>query len=223
MEALGFGWNAVTKDFAGIALPIAVVVVIAGALGGAPAGVFNYFMTKLAAELVDAAFMQVVSLAIQSVSQFFSLAISAFFTGGIIELALKAARGQKTDFSDVFGGAKYFGPMFVGVMCAAFLSGLGLVFCIVPGLIIGAGLLLYQPLIVDQKLSAIDALKKSWEMTNGHKTALVIFLLLCGLVELAGVAACCVGALLVSTPMVTMATVYIYLKMNGEQPRLPVG
>jgi uncharacterized membrane protein len=60
-------------------------------------------------------------------------------------------------------------------------------------------------------------------MTNGHKTALVTFLLLCGLVELAGVAACCVGALLVSTPMVTMATVYIYLKMNGEQPRLPVG
>jgi uncharacterized membrane protein len=90
----------------------------------------------------------------------------------------------------------------------------------VPGVIIGAGLLMYQWLIVDQKLPAIDALKKSWAMTDGHKVQLCIFLLLGFLVELAGVAACCVGALLVSTPMLVMASTYIYLKLKGEQPQL---
>ncbi|HEY6080132.1 MAG TPA: hypothetical protein VIW29_15065, partial [Polyangiaceae bacterium] len=220
MEALGFGWNAVMKNFAGIALPIAVVGLIAGALGAAPAGAFNYFMTQLATEIVEPSFLPMVNIGIQGVGQFFSLAISAFFTGGIVELALKAARGQKTDFGDVFGGAKYFVPMFIGIMCATLLSGIGALFCIVPGVIIGAGLLMYQWLIVDQKLPAIDALKKSWAMTDGHKLPLCIFLLLGVLVELAGVAACCVGALLVSTPMLVMASTYIYLKLKGEQPQL---
>lgn len=220
MEALAFGWNGVIKNFAGVALPIAVACFIAGALGAVPAGIFNYFMTRLAAEIVDASFIAAVNMVIQGAGQFFSLAVSAFFTGGILELSLKAARGQSTDFSDVFGGAKYFMPMFVAVMCASFLTGLGIVLCIVPGFIVAAGLLMYQPLIVDQKLGAIDALKRSWEMTNGHKTSLIIYLLLGALVELAGVAACCVGALLVSTPMLIMSLTYIYLKLKGEQPRL---
>lgn len=222
MEALTFGWNAVMKNFPGVALPIAVVVLIAGALGAAPAGAFNYFMTRLATEIFDPSFLPLVNVGIQGVGQLLSLGISAFFTGGIVELALKAARGHKTDFGDVFGGAKYFVPMLIGIMCAAFLTSLGLIFCIVPGLIVAAGLLMYQQLIVDQKLPAIDALKKSWEMTNGHKTALLIFLLLGALVELAGVLACCVGAVLVSTPMLVMATAYIYLKLKGEQPQLAV-
>lgn len=110
--------------------------------------------------------------------------------------------------------------MLIASLCSSFATGMGVLFCIVPGLIVAAGLSLHQCLIVDQKLSAIEALKKSWEMTNGHKTGIVIFLLLAAVSLIAGTLACCLGALLVSGPMISVGAAYIYLKLKGEQPRL---
>ena len=43
--------------------------------------------------------------------------------------------------------------------------------------------------------------------------------LLSAVVVIAGVLACCVGALLVSVPVLVIGNAYVYLKLIGEQPR----
>jgi uncharacterized membrane protein len=77
--------------------------------------------------------------------------------------------------------------------------------------------------VVDQGLSGIDALKKSWEMTKGQRGGIFVFGLLAVLVVIAGYIACLIGALLGSLPILYVAWAYIYLRMRGEQPRLATG
>jgi uncharacterized membrane protein len=210
----------VTKNFAGVALPIAVVGLVVGVLAGGPASAITYFLMRLAFELVEPSFIPVVSIGIRLVSQFVSVLIMSFFLGGVVEFALKVARGQPVEFGEVFGGFKYFGPIFVATLGTNLAVVIGGIFCVIPGLILGAGLSMSNCLIVDQKLGGIEALKKSWEMTTGHKGSILVYLLLAFLVIVAGVAACCLGALLVSGPLIAIGTSYIYLKLKGEQPRL---
>jgi uncharacterized membrane protein len=211
------------SDFQGVALPIAVLLLIVGVGSGIPSGGLSAILTRVAAEIVEPTFLPLINLFIQLIGHVIGLLVSSYFMGGVAEFALKVARGQKPAFNDVFGGGKYFGPMFVANLLSQIGIGFGFLLCIAPGLILAAGLSMYQSLIVDQKLSGVDALKRSWELTTGHKGNLVVYVLLSALVGLAGALACCVGALLVSGPMITIASAYIYLKLTGEQPSLPGG
>lgn len=208
-------------DFQGIALPIAVLLLVVGVASGVPSGGLSAVLGRVAVEIVEPSFLPIINLFIQLIGSLIGLVVSSYFMGGVAEFALKVARGQTPAFNDVFAGGKYFGPMFVANLLSQFGIGAGFAFCIAPGLILAAGLSMYQSLIVDQKLSGVDALKRSWEITTGHKGTLVVYVLLCILVGVAGALACCVGALLVSGPMITIASAYIYLKLTGEQPRLP--
>jgi uncharacterized membrane protein len=219
-DALGFGWNAIIGDFQGVALPLAVVFLIVAVGAGLPSAGLSV-VTGIAAEFVEPAFLGIIDVLLRLIGQAVALLVSAYFMGGAAEFALNVARGRKPAFNDVFAGGKYFGPMFVAGLLTQMGVGIGLALCIAPGLILAAGLSLHQSLIVDQKLSGIDALKRSWELTTGHKGNLVVYVLLCGVVAIAGALACCVGALLVSAPMITLGGAYIYLKLTGEQPRLP--
>ena len=72
-------------------------------------------------------------------------------------------------------------------ICASIVVVLGSILCLVPGIIVGLGISQYSYLVVDQGLGGVDALKKSWEMTNGHKMNLFLFGLLAFLVVIAGV------------------------------------
>lgn len=208
-------------DFQGVALPIAVLLLVVAVGSALPSGGLSMVVGRVAAEVVEPAFLPIIELVIRLVGQALGLLVSSYFMGGLAEFALNVARGRKPAFNDVFAGGKYFGPMFVANLLSQIGIGIGFVLCIAPGLILAAGLSMYQSLIVDQKLSGVDALKRSWELTTGHKGNLVVYVLLSILVGVAGALACCVGALLVSGPMITIASAYIYLRLTGEQPRLP--
>lgn len=210
------------SDFGAIALPLAALLFVVALVSGIPSGGLSFVLTRVAMEIVEPAFLPFIHLGIRFIGQIIGVVVSAYFMGGAAEFALKVARGQTPAFNDVFGGGKYFGPMFVATLVSQIGVSIGFLFCIAPGLILGAGISMYQSLIVDQKLGGMDALKKSWELTNGHKGQLVLFLVLALLVVVAGVVACCLPALLVSGPMLAIAGAYIYLKLIGEQPRLPI-
>jgi uncharacterized membrane protein len=218
-EAVGFGWNALMKNFAGIALPIAVAAFVA-AVPGALIGFVYGLMASLVAEYVDPSFISVLSGLVQATSSIVSICVSSYITGGIASFALKVARGQPVAFGDVFAGGPYFGRMFVAALCGGIAVVLGSMLCLVPGIIVGLGISQYSYIVVDQGLGGIDALKKSWEMTNGHKMNIFVFALLAIGVVIAGYIACILGALLVSAPVLCIAAAYIYLRIKGEQPRL---
>lgn len=207
------------KNFAGVALPLAVAAFVAG-LPGALISVVYSFAAAIVVEYVDASFIQLLNGLVQATSSVVNLCVGSYIAGGIVSFALKVARGQPVEFGDVFSGGKYFGRMFVAALCAFIAVLLGCCLLLVPGLIVALGISQYSYLVVDQNLGGIDALKKSWEMTNGHRMNLFVFGLLAFLVVLAGYIACIIGALLVSVPVLTIAAAYIYLSIKGETPRL---
>lgn len=209
------------SDFQGVALPIAALLLAVGVASGVPSAGLGAVLTRVAAEIVEPTFLPFINLSIQLVGHLIGLLVSSYFLGGLAAFALKVARGQKPSFNDAFSGGKYFGAILIGNFLSQLAVGFGFALCIVPGLIVAAGLSMYQSLIVDENLSGVDALKRSWELTTGHKGALVIYILLSMLVGAAGALACCVGALLVSGPMLSIAGAYIYLKLKGEEPRVP--
>jgi uncharacterized membrane protein len=110
-------------------------------------------------------------------------------------------------------------PMLLAMIVNAILVTIGMVFLIVPGIIIAIGLSMYAPLIVDQGLSGIDALRKSWEITKGQKMNLFLFGLVAFMLMCAGLVACMVGALLLSLPLSVVAWAWVYLRIKGE----PIG
>lgn len=206
------------KNFGGVAVPIAVAV-FAAMLPGAIIQFGYTLMAAIVAEFVDPSFLGILNGLVQLTSSLVGLCVSSYLAGGIASFALKVARGQPVQFGDVFAGGQYFGRMFVAALCAAIGVTIGMAFCVVPGIILALGISQYQFLVVDQGLGGVDALKKSWEMTNGQKMNLFIFMLIAIGVAIAGYIACLVGALLVSIPVLAIAGAYIYLSMKGEPPR----
>lgn len=220
MEALSFGWNSVMKNFAGVSLPIAVAIVVL-LLPIAIIGSMMQFVMTAALDYVDASFLGLFVALLYVGIGGVMLLMQAFLAGGIVEFALKIARGQPATFGDVFSGGKYFGAMFVGWVGYAVAVSIGALLCVVPGYIVQFGLWPFAFVIVDQKLGGVDALKKAWAMTNGHKVNIFVFWLLSILVMIAGELACLIGMLLVSFPLVIMGSAHMYLTLKGEPPRLP--
>jgi hypothetical protein len=222
MDAWAFAWKVVTTRFTTVALPIAIGSVVQSIVGGIVGGIGTAALTVLQSQgAIDADAIAVLNLAFQGVSTTFGLVIGAFMMGGFVTTALKACRGQPTSFGDVFSGGRYFGRMLVGMIVSFILIAVGMVLCIVPGIIVALGIGLYNMLIVDQDMAGVDAVKKSWEMTKGHKLNIFLFGLIGIGVFLAGVLACGVGAVLVSLPMWWIGITSIYLRIKGENLPTP--
>jgi uncharacterized membrane protein len=197
-DAVSYGWSKVKADPVGIVLPIFVIFLV----NFIPNSVFNAIAGSLQRDGNVGA-----SLGVQLLGMVVNLAISSFLMGGLLTFLFKIIRGQSYAIGDVFSGGPYFGPMFLTQLLMQLGVGIGMLLCIVPGVILALGWALSLPLVVDRQLGGVDALKESWRLTTGQKMDLFVLWLLGILVTLAGVIACCVG---VFPAMSVMAVAYVY-------------
>jgi uncharacterized membrane protein len=221
VDAVSFGWTAVTKNFASVALPIVLAALVA-ALPAIVLGVIRGFVLGLLGPRLDAGSRMAISAGGQGITQLIAMPVQAYMLGGINHFALRVCRGERPELNAVFGGGPFFLPMLGGQLLYTFGAAAGLVLCVVPGVILTCGWLFYQQFIVDKGLGPIEALTASWRATTGQRLNVFVYLLLNMAVIVAGFAAFCVGALLISAPVIAIANVYLYLKLTGEQPRLAV-
>lgn len=95
---------------------------------------------------------------------------------GVEYVNLKLVRGEKFDVADLFIGFK---ENYLNVILSALLSIAiviaGFVLLIIPGIIFACKLAFVPYLVLDKKLDAVEAVKTSWEMTNGH--SITVFLM----------------------------------------------
>jgi len=97
---------------------------------------------------------------------------------GFVVYFLNLIRNDNTDYERLFDGYKDFIRIFLAEFLVNLATGIGMILLIIPGLIIGSGLVMTGFILKDDKeISAVDAMKKSWEMTDGHKGALVLLFL----------------------------------------------
>ena len=97
---------------------------------------------------------------------------------GFVVYFLNLIRNDNTDYERLFDGYKDFIRIFLAEFLVNLATGIGMILLIIPGIIIGSGLVMTGFILKDDKeISAVDAMKKSWEMTDGHKGALVLLFL----------------------------------------------
>jgi phage FluMu protein Com len=141
--------------------------------------------------------------------------LQSFLGIGQAIVFLKVARGQPTEFGDLFRGGHYF----LRALGSGFLFGLmiffGVLLLIVPGIIAGLMFWPYLYVLVDTDAPGLDCLSRAREITrNTWGTMVVIWLAAMG-IGMLGALACCVGTIF-TTPLAFMLYTVAYCRMTGQ-------
>ena len=88
---------------------------------------------------------------------------------GFYKSALLLTKGLKPKFNQFYANWRMFLSWILGSFFFALLFGVGLIFLIVPGLIVWAAFGLFPFFILDKELGPIESLKKSAEATKGMR------------------------------------------------------
>ncbi len=101
---------------------------------------------------------------------FASLIISGPFALGVAIFSLNIARGGQVEISQIFDGFKNFAQALVAVLLMGIIVVIGIILFIIPGIMAALGLSMTFFIMADEpEIGATDALRKSWDMMNGHK------------------------------------------------------
>ena len=143
--------------------------------------------------------------------------VSLFVGAGLFKVALTQLRTGRAEFGQLFNVFDVAAPLFIAAVLTALATSIGFAFCIVPGIIAALGFSMTTPLIVDQKIDAIEAMKRSWAVCSGHLGELIVLGLLLGLISMVGACACGLG-FVVTLPLfyLTFAIVYRDLFVGGS-------
>lgn len=133
---------------------------------------------------------------------------------GFFLIVFNRMRGKPINIGDIAKGFDYFIPAVLSSILVSAFSGIGFVFCIIPGIIVAALYLLTPAFILEKKLDFWEAMEASRKASSGHVFELVIFVLLIGLINLLGVLTCVVG-LLITVPLTFVATALAYDDLVG--------
>ncbi len=149
------------------------------------------------------------------VSMVINHAVQQFMQAGLMIFMLRVARGGSPEISDLFAGKQYFWRFFWGSILFGLMIGFGLIFLIVPGIILA---LMFWPMtyvIVDRNVGVLDALQQSREATSGNYMAVFVLALASFGINLLGLLACGIG-LLFSIPLGTLLLAVAYCGMTGQ-------
>ena len=144
-------------------------------------------------------------------------AVSIFLGAGLFKVAITQLRTGRAEFGELFNIFDLAAPLFIAAILTAFATTIGLALCVIPGVIVSLGLSMTNPLIVDQKLDAIDAMKRSWDVTKDQLGGLLLLGIVLFLVNMVGACLCGLG-IVVTLPLtyLTFAIVYRDLFMGGS-------
>jgi uncharacterized membrane protein len=142
---------------------------------------------------------------------------------GIAYTFLKAVRNEKPQVTDIISVFKnYLNAVLAGVL-VSFIIVVGLFLLIVPGIIFACKLAFVPYLIVEEKLDAVAAIQKSWNMTTGHAFTIFLIGVLAIFIALAGLIALIVGIFIaIIWIRLAMAALYHSVSQLESTPVQPV-
>lgn len=197
----------------------AALIAIVGA--GVVAGV--YFVFESTSAIRSAALHQsgTPSIAANLALAVVASALAAVFGGGMTRMAVRQARGEPLEIGDVFSALDVFGRLF-GLTAAFSVIGvllrslpLGGLLSIAFWLLLGGLLLFAVPLIVDERLGVIEAVRLSAQAVGGQLPMAVLFTLVLGLMAGVGLALCLAPALF-TIPLAVSAVGVLYRDFFGQ-------
>jgi hypothetical protein len=145
------------------------------------------------------------------------LLLTYVLEGGLKWMLLRLIRGEKAELGDAFAGFNQaFKPLMLFSLVAQLLTGVGFLFCILPGIYLSVCWFGFGPLLVmDKKLDFWPAMELSRKVVSKHWWSFLGLALVNFLILLAGVLACGVGVF-IALPVVAATTVYAYVDIFGS-------
>jgi hypothetical protein len=198
-EAVSYGWAAFKKYPA----PLIIAAVAVSVIGG--------FASNLGLLFDD----QLIRIGFQIVG----FVISTIVYMGFIRIVLAVTRGEDPDLGLLFSSERI-GPYIGASILFGLAYAIGLILCIVPGIIVALVWGFYGWIIIDRGAGVGDSFTRSAEITKGHRGTLFVFFLAVIGINILGALVCLVG-LLVSVPVTAVAHGYVYRALSGE-PVAPV-
>lgn len=152
-----------------------------------------------------------------------TMVLAFIMMGGLYRMAIKQVRGEPIQVSDLWSVTDVLGQLALGGLLVGLATGLAAVACYLPAFIVGGLLMLTIPLIVDQKMSAIDAMTRSWNtLKQEWLMAAILFFVLNFLAGL-GAIVFTIG-ILFTYPLLFLGTALVYrdfiLGSGAGGPRL---
>lgn len=148
-----------------------------------------------------------------------SLLLSPIFVS-LIYVANKSNFKQPIVVSDIFFAYK---QNFINILIYALISQIALyvslIMCVLPAIFIMPFFFLGYPILLFEKASAFDALKKSFSIVQANYGTILLTALLGGLISIAGLILCCVGVYL-TMPFIYIAMYSTYCAYQGAPRQL---
>lgn len=146
--------------------------------------------------------------------------VGQFLIGGLMRMAINNVRSGRAEFGQMFSAGSVLPSLIGSGILTTIAMVVGLVLCIVPGLLVSGLVMFVTPLIVDKRLGALRAIGASFEALKPQMWMALLFMIVVVLVAIAGVFACGVG-LLVTLPLALLTIAVTYNNFFGDGQSAP--
>ncbi len=159
------------------------------------------------------------------------LALAFSFIGSLVPLILqgpliagfhiytmKKLHNRRAEFADLFKGFSFFIPTLVATLLIALFTSLGVLLCIIPGLVVAAMYKFTYLFIVDKRMDFWPAMQASHAIVKQDYFGFTMFLLALIGINLLGVL-CCIVGVFVTIPITYVAITVAYREIVGFDPQ----
>ncbi|MGA3163068.1 MAG: protein kinase [Verrucomicrobiota bacterium] len=152
-------------------------------------------------------------------SSLIGIVVGGPLMGGLWLYYLKKIRGEQAGLETVFSSFSIaFLHLFLAGLITMVLTVLGIICLILPGIYLAIAWLFTLPLVIDKRLDFWPAMGLSRKTISKHWWKFLGFIIILGLINLAGLLACFVG-LLITVPLSLAAMMYAYEDIFGPTSR----
>ena len=107
-------------------------------------------------------------------------------SAAVVYGVFQGLRGRPATIGQCLSVAAARWPAIIGLaILTVMVVGIGYLLCVIPGVVLTYGLFIAGPVLIVERLDPVDAMRRSWELTDGYKLILFFLALAIGILQLA--------------------------------------
>lgn len=223
VESIKYGWSKFSKNPGPFIAAAAIVLVIGGLFSFLGQMVADAIFNTTPHTTVDSTTGAVTvdgggtfaGFMASALVSFVSQVISALAIAGLLKMAFDVVDGRAPDVGSMLQGWDKVQLLIASVL-TSLLTAIGIVLCILPGIVVAVLTGFTTAMVVDRKLGAVDAIKASVDFVRSNVGAVLLWILLAFVCAVVGTIACVVG-LLVALPVIMISQAHTVRTLGGQQ------
>jgi uncharacterized membrane protein len=162
----------------------------------------------------DLVILAVVTLVFLVVNSVIPIILQGPLAVGMHLVFVNKIRKGQVDFGDLFKGFEFFVPALLVMLVQSIFVSIGMLACIIPGLVLAAMYQFSYMFVLDRKMEFWPAMQASHAIVKQNYLGFTFFLIALGLLQIVGLLLCVVG-LFVTIPVMYAAVTVAYRDLVG--------